>query len=241
MAAGQGTAGPEHRAGPVRDGGGPPAAVSTTTATPGGSGTATRPGATTTTGRVPGTREFRWEVRRVTARELGRSWRDGCPVGPEDLRAVTLTHWGFDGRVRTGTLVLHRDVVPAARRVFARMFDRRFPVRRIRPVTAYGADDDASMADDNTSAFNCRFVAGSASRVWSRHAYGRAVDVNPVENPYVLDDRVLPPAGRAFLDRSVSRPGMIRRGDAVHRAFVEAGFRWGGDFGAPDYQHFDRR
>jgi hypothetical protein len=104
------------------------------------------------------------------------------------------------------------------------------------PIDAYGGDDDASMADDNTSAFNCREVTGGAG--WSQHAYGLAIDINPLENPYVRGDEVLPPAGQEYLDRDDVRPGMIIEGDDVVRAFTFRGFEWGGNFRTlKDYQH----
>jgi hypothetical protein len=111
----------------------------------------------------------------------------------------------------------------------------------MRPVSVFRASDDASMAADNTSAFNCRRAVAAGAPTWSRHAYGMAVDVNPVENPYLFGGRVLPPNGAAYRSRTAARPGLIRRGDAVHRTFTAAGFRWGGTFSSPDYQHFDRR
>jgi hypothetical protein len=183
---------------------------------------------------------FGWTVRAVSAAALGASWRRGCPVPPSDLRAVSVRFWGFDSAPHTGILVLHRDVVARTRLVFATMFERRFPIRGIRPVSEFGASDDASMAADNTSAFNCRRAVAAGPPTWSRHAYGRAIDVNPVENPYLFGKRVLPPSGRAFIDRSAARRGLIRRGDPIHRAFRRAGYRWGGEFSNPDYQHFDR-
>jgi hypothetical protein len=107
----------------------------------------------------------------------------------------------------------------------------------MRPVDAYGANDDRSMAADNTSGFNCRFVSGT--RRWSMHAYGKAIDVNPVENPYVSGARVQPPAGRAYLDRSNVRPGMAVPGGILVRSLATVGWKWGGRWrGTPDYQHF---
>jgi hypothetical protein len=161
-------------------------------------------------------------------------------VPASQLRIVRLTFWTFDGDLAEGDLVLNRDVVDRARRVFATMYRTRFPMRSVRPVTAYGSSDDRSMAADNTSAFNCRRAVAAGPPTWSNHAYGRAIDVNPVENPYLFQGRVLPPNGRAYTDRRRAAPGKIRRGDAVHRAFRAAGFAWGGDFSNPDYQHFDR-
>ncbi len=180
---------------------------------------------------------FTASVRQVTAQDLYASWRPGCPVGPSDLREVALSHWGFDGAVRTGRLVVHVDQVPAVLGVFRRLFEVGFPVERMVPVDAYGGDDDASMAANNTSAFNCRTIAGTST--WSLHAYGRAVDVNPVQNPYVTSRGVEPAAGRAYLDRADVRPGMAVAGGPLVQAFRAVGWGWGGDFTtSKDYQHF---
>lgn len=167
------------------------------------------------------------------------SWRAGCPVAPRDLRLLVLTHWGFDGSVRTGELVVHRDVAAELTTVFRRLFRERFPIERMELVDRYGADDDRSMAANNTSAFNCRRATGSRTR-WSQHAYGRAVDINPIQNPYVTPNgEVLPPAGRAYLDRADLQLGMIVSRGVVVRAFVAIGWGWGGNFrSTKDYQHF---
>lgn len=122
--------------------------------------------------------------------------------------------------------------------VMRKLFEQGYPFRQMRLVDAYGADDHRSMAADNTSAFNCRTVAGSS--VWSEHAYGRAIDVNPIENPYVTDSGyVSPPEGAAYADRSRHAKGVIHDGGAVVRAFAAVGWEWGGDWAWPkDYQHF---
>jgi hypothetical protein len=179
---------------------------------------------------------FDFAVARVSRAQLPYSWRPGCPVAPARLRRIRLSYWGFDGRAHTGALDVHAEVTGDVVGVFRRLYAARFRIRRLRPVDAYGGNDDWSMAADNTSGFNCRRVAGT--RRWSAHAYGKAIDVNPVENPYVAG-RVQPPAGRAYLDRSRVRPGMIVRGGVVVRAFAAAGWSWGGRWTAtPDYQHF---
>ena len=170
------------------------------------------------------------------ARMSGVSMHPGCPVGFDGLRLLTVAHWGFDGRVHRGRMVVHRD---SAKQVLAAMrvlYRQRFPIRRMRLVDAYGADDRRSMNADNTSAFNCRFVAGTSR--WSEHAYGRAIDLNPIENPYVTDSGyVSPPAGAPFVDRSRHRQGMV--GGRAVRAFAEVGWRWGGNWPWPkDFQHF---
>lgn len=179
------------------------------------------------------------EVSDVPAGKLGASLREGCPVPAERLRLIRMNHWGFDGKVHRGELVVHRDAVEPLLYVFGRALEARFPIRRMRVAAEYGGDDLAAMADDNTSAFNCRPVTGDSGKL-SRHAWGLAVDVNPVENPYV-DRRgtVHPPAGRSHLRRDPARPGMITEDGALARAFRHVGWHWGGDWWSnPDYQHF---
>jgi hypothetical protein len=169
---------------------------------------------------------------------MASSWHPGCPVPIQDLRLLTLDYVGFDGRVHSGEMVVHRDVATDVVEVFGSLFDARFPIRRMRLVDDYGGDDDRSMAADNTSAFNCRPVTGGTS--WSEHAYGRAIDVNPIQNPYVTDaGTVEPPAGGAYVDRSARAQGVIHVGDAVVDAFDSVGWGWGGAWSDPtDYQHF---
>jgi D-alanyl-D-alanine carboxypeptidase len=169
--------------------------------------------------------------------DLRYSYRAGCPVGPAELRTLRLSYWGFDGRPRVGRLVVHRRVSRDVVAVFRRLYAARFPIRRMVPVSRYRGSDDASMAADNTSAFNCRFVSGTSR--WSMHAFGLAIDVNPVENPYISGGRASPPAGRRYLDRDRARQGMAVTGGALVNAFAAVGWRWGGLWsGAADYQHF---
>jgi hypothetical protein len=182
--------------------------------------------------------EFASSVSAVRWADLRFTYRAGCPVPPAQLRLVRVSHWGFDGRTHAGSLVVNRSVARDVVTVFRRLYAARFPIRRMRPVSAYRGSDDASMAADNTSAFNCRAAVGSATRSWSLHAYGLAIDVNPVENPYLLGGRPRPSAGRRYLDRSRLRAGMAVEGGVLVRAFASIGWGWGGRWGAPDYQHF---
>ena len=177
---------------------------------------------------------FEADVRPVRWSDLRHSYRAGCPVGPSSLRALDVSYWDFRGRFQRGTIVVARGVAGDIVAVFRRLWQARFPIRRLRPVSAYRGSDDASMAADNTSGFNCRFVGGTTR--WSQHAYGEAIDVNPVENPYVQGARVSPPAGRAFVDRTPPRPGMAAAGGVLVQAFAAVGWKWGASFG--DYQHF---
>jgi hypothetical protein len=182
---------------------------------------------------------FSARVVAVTAADLPHSWRPGCPVGPAELRLLRLAHWDFGGGRRIGELVVHHDAATDVAAVFRRLYRARFPIRRMVRVDAYRGSDRASMAADNTSGFNCRFAQAAGPRRWSEHAYGRAIDVNPVENPYVEGARVSPPAGRAFANRSRFRPGMAVAGGVLVQAFAARGWSWGGRWtGTPDYQHF---
>jgi hypothetical protein len=178
----------------------------------------------------------------VRQQDVRFSYRTGCPVVPADLRLVRVSYQGFDHRTHVGALVVHRRVARDVLTVFRRLYAARFPIRRLTPISAYRGSDDASMAADNTSGFNCRRAVGSTTAGWSEHAYGTAIDINPVENPYVLSGRTLPPAGRAYLDRRRVRRGMAVAGGVVVQAFASVGWKWGGRWtGAPDYQHFSLR
>ena len=175
---------------------------------------------------------------RVTAADLPSSWRPGCPVAPEDLRKLQLSYWGFDDQPHMGELVVHAAEAQAIIGVFRRLYERRFPIRRMELIDVYGGSDDASMAADNTSGFNCRNAVASGPPTWSAHAFGRAIDVNPIENPYILNGTVLPPEGAPYVDRSKVRAGMAVRGGELVAAFTAAGWSWGGLWVNPDYQHF---
>ena len=180
---------------------------------------------------------FSYTVAAVTVERLGASYRPGCPVAPDALRLLGLSYVGFDGAAAEGELVVAADLVQDIVAVFAELYRQRFPIRSMVTMEV-GADDDASMAVDNTSAFNCRPITGGAG--WSQHSYGVAIDLNPRENPYVSGQTVLPREGRDYLDRANPAPGMILAGDPVTTAFAAHGFAWGGYWTDPvDYQHFE--
>jgi D-alanyl-D-alanine carboxypeptidase len=161
-------------------------------------------------------------------------------VGCERLAIVKFSYFGFDGKVHgDGELVVLDAVAARVARIFDKLLDLRFPLEKARPVNRYDGDDDASMADNNTSSFNDRPVAGSTSL--SMHAYGLAIDLNPVQNPFIegagSTRRVSPTGGERYLDRAHVKPGMA---ETVIDVFADNGFTvWGGDWHDPiDYQHF---
>lgn len=165
-------------------------------------------------------------------------WRPGCPLGRLDLRRVEVNHWRFDGSVDRGALVVNRDVAQVVGEIFGRLFERHFPIRRMVPLEHYQGDANASMKDDNTSAYNCRRPDQiNAPPMASPHANGRAVDINPRENPWtdLRCDCWIPSAqGRA----RVPGPGVILGGGLVWRLFTKARWIWQ-NIKVPDYMHFD--
>ncbi|MCH7788446.1 MAG: M15 family metallopeptidase [Acidobacteria bacterium] len=165
------------------------------------------------------------------------TWHSRCPVPPDELRVLTMSHWGFDGEVHTGQLIVHRSVANDVVNVFGSLYDSRFPIEEMRGVT--NADLNAAPTGDgnNTAAFVCRTVTGGTS--FSEHAYGLAIDVNPFHNPYIKGDQVLPELATSYLEREPVRPGMITEGDTVTTAFDTIGWGWGGRWQSlADYQHF---
>ena len=170
------------------------------------------------------------------AARMQSSWHPGCPVALPDLRYVTVTYRGFDNADHTGELVVAAAVADAVVDIFRELYDNGFPIASLRLVDDFGGSDDASMAANNSSAFNCRNMTGGTG--FSEHSYGTAIDLNPVQNPYRSGDLVLPADGRRYLDRTAA-PGVILAGDATVRAFAGHGWHWGGTWSDPvDYQHF---
>jgi hypothetical protein len=175
----------------------------------------------------------------VTAAQLGATWHAGCPVDPSQLRALELSYWGFDGQAHVGTMVVNSSMVNAVIQVFETLYADRFPIQEMVPQSAYGGDDNAAAAADDTSGFNCRYAVAPGPPQWSVHAYGEAIDVNDVQNPYVDGATVIPPEGAAYEDRSDVRPGMAVAGGVLVEAFASVGWQWGGRWtSTPDYQHF---
>ncbi|WP_235009773.1 M15 family metallopeptidase [Mycobacterium sp. 3519A] len=180
-------------------------------------------------------------VEPVTVADLGPSWRPGCPIDPRQLRRVEVGYLGFDRQTHRGTLIVNADLAADVVAIFDELLRQRYPIAKIRTVDQYpGADDELSMEDNNTSAFNCRDIPGTGH--WSLHAFGRAIDLNPLLNPEV--DRagaIQPKTAAPYTDRNRTDPGILHGGDAVVRAFTDRGWQWGGYWRNPkDYQHFER-
>lgn len=177
----------------------------------------------------------------VQKKMLGISWREGCPVAMKNLVFIELRHWGYEDQLMDGELVVHKDVATDITGIFKELFDARFPVEKIWLVDEYNGDDLESMRDNNTSAFNCRWKVPKPG-VFSQHAFGTAIDINPLVNPYHSPKLILPKGGEIYIDRSKKSKGMIFKNDVVYKAFTRRGWIWGGDWKRKkDYQHFEKK
>ncbi len=172
---------------------------------------------------------------RMVAADL---WRKGCPDVRDQLRRVEMNYVGFDGKVHRGVLVVNADVTAGVVRVFTKLFEERFPIRRMEPMEAYGGDLNSSLRADNTSAFNCRRPDQiNAPFKESPHANGRAIDINPLENPW-KDLRTKNWSPSAKYAARTGGKGKILEGGPVWRAFTAERWIWQ-DIKVPDYMHFD--
>jgi len=170
-------------------------------------------------------------------------WHAGCPVALSQLRLVTVPYVDFDGLTREGQIIVHRDVAGSVSTVFRKLYELKFPIRHMRLSEMYGLRRAIPEDEDVTGSFWCRdsvpspCVGGTASGHWSNHAYGHAIDINPIENPYIGCGKVYDPRMAPYVDRSKRKKGMVT--PAVVRAFRSIGWGWGGDWsGTKDYMHF---
>ena len=175
----------------------------------------------------------------------GNSWKRGCPVGTEDLRYLKLTYHGFDGKPYMGELIVHRDAAKSTVKVFEELYTIGYPIRQMRLVSDFKGKDWHSIEADNTSALNCRYATGR--KKWSNHAYGKAIDINPIENPYISrTGHIAHKASLKFAKRKhnpkrgIKDKALITKHDKAYNIFIKNGWSWGGEWsGIKDYQHFD--
>jgi hypothetical protein len=171
-------------------------------------------------------------------------WHQGCPVGFSELRLLTVSHWGFDGRAHTGQLVVNRAAVGPLARALGTLYGLHFPIRHLRLADMYGPSRGRPRDGDVSGSFDCRqavpspCTGGRGTGTWSMHAYGLAVDLNPVENPYVGCGQSRDPATKPYFDRSRHRRGMVTARAVA--AFRSLGWGWGGSWAGntKDYMHF---
>lgn len=171
---------------------------------------------------------------------MGVSFHKNPHFGLDHLSYLTVTHVNFYGISMHGHIIVAASIAEEVLDIFQEIYEARFPIERIRLIDYYDADDELSMEDNNSVGFNFRYIANTQRL--SNHAWGMAIDINPVQNPFYRDGLVLPVAGAAYMDRDNVRPGMIVPGDAVYNAFISRGWTWGGHWRVPiDYHHFERR
>lgn len=180
----------------------------------------------------------------VFGRIYGNSYKKDCRVLRSSLRYLHLLHYTGDGRIKLGEMICHKDIADDLTDIFRKLFEAKYPIENMQLIDNYGADDIRSMEYNNTTCFNYRTVAGS--KKLSNHSLGKAVDINPLYNPYVKRRKdgtykVSPEKGRQYADRTKTFKYKIDRNDLAYRLFKQHGFRWGGDYRSlKDYQHFEK-
>jgi hypothetical protein len=176
----------------------------------------------------------------VFARMDGVSFGEGCTTNRSDLRYVRLLHTGFDGETHVGELVVYYKLADDMVYIFRTLYENQYPIEKMLLVDDYDGDDEWSMEDNNTSCFNFRPVSGSDHL--SNHAYGRAIDINPLYNPYITSSGYQPSNAGDYVDRSGdNNPYQIDENDLCYQLFMERGYTWGGSWNSvKDYQHFEK-
>ncbi|MEA3490323.1 MAG: M15 family metallopeptidase [Campylobacterota bacterium] len=177
----------------------------------------------------------------------GNSWRDGCPVALRDLRYIQVTHYDFRGKTKIGELIMHRSVAKEITEIFRELYQIGYPINRMSLVSDFGGNDYRSIEHDNTSAFNCRNATGKQK--WSKHAYGLAIDINPIENPYLKrgkhssHSKSRPFEKRVHKDLAKTEDiAILLESDRATQFFKKRGWTWGGDWKyIKDYQHFQKK
>ena len=183
---------------------------------------------------------------RIAQDMTGVTWDPGCPVALEDLRLLRFNYLGLDGETHRGPMVVHTSVAKDVLWVFGKLWDAGFPLKHVALARRWRPDGPVDTTRSVTASFNCRPALnpdGTPSGSWSEHAYGLAIDVNPLQNPYVAPDgSVRRPAAEAYVDRTQDLLGMIHPGDVVVSSFAVIGWEWGGNWsGKKDYMHFSLR
>ena len=175
----------------------------------------------------------------------GNSWREGCPVALKDLRYLRVKHIGFSGDEMMGEIIVHKEVSDEVAEIFEALYDTGYPIKKMRLVSDYKGSDWQSIESDNTSAFNCRLATGS--KKWSKHSYGKAIDINPIENPYISRKGYIShKASAIYRKREHQKSGyadkaILLKNDKAVGIFKKYGWKWGGDWsGVKDYQHFSK-
>ena len=175
----------------------------------------------------------------------GNSWKKACPVGLNDLRHITLKHIDFNGKQKKGEIIVHKSVAEDVVQIFRELYVIGYPIYKMKLISAYQGNDWQSIESGNTSAFNCRNATGSKG--WSKHSYGKAIDINPIENPYVARSGYISHKASLKYKKRVHKrntyadKAILLKSDKATKIFEKYGWKWGGDWsGVKDYQHFSK-
>lgn len=167
------------------------------------------------------------------------AWHPGCPVDINNLLYIRLSYWGFDNRPHHGVLIMNKIVASEVVAIFQALYQQHFPIARMQPISDFNGNDAAAMAANDTTGFDCRLI--TLGNNYSAHAYGTAVDINPLLNPYISGSVILPWQARKYVMRNPTYPGMITSQNTIYQIFHQKGWRWGGDWvELKDYQHFEK-
>ena len=187
-----------------------------------------------------------FEVRAISDSQWSKmenvTLRKGCPVGRKRLREAHVTYRTPTGDSAQGFVIVHESVAEETKQIFQELFEHAFVIQEIKPASAHAGYDNHLMATNTTSAFNCRKVTGGKS--FSKHSYGKAIDINPLWNPYVKGKKVMPPMGKPYAVQrdKLSQPGLLRATSLPVQLFKKAGWQWGGDWKSlKDYQHVEKK
>jgi len=178
----------------------------------------------------------------------GNTWKSGCPVGIEDLSYLQIRYNDFNGNIKWGELIVNKSVANKTCKVFDELFNIKYPIRDMRLISEFKGDDWLSIEHDNTSAFNCRKITGNKNK-WSNHAYGKAIDINPLENPYISKTgKIGHKKSQKYRNRkhyNLNNPSdraVLLKNDPTTLIFKKYGWSWGGDWKSiKDYQHFEMK
>lgn len=174
----------------------------------------------------------------IKEKMLGTSMPSNQPISFDELSYIELSYYDFNGKVNTGEMVVNKSVANEVVDIFKELYDKKYPIEKIRLIDEYNAIDAESMADNNSSSFCYRTIANT-NKI-SNHGLGIAIDINPLQNPHVVNGVANPIEGQEYANRSNYKPGMIVEGDDLYNAFISRGWTWGGHWKNPDYQHFEK-
>ena len=178
----------------------------------------------------------------------GNSWREGCPVALADLRYIQVDHLDFTSNISRGEIIVHKDVAQEVVNIFEDLFNMNYAINKMNLVSDYNGNDWQSIEADNTSAFNCRPTTGHKKK-WSKHAYGKAIDINPIANPYISKSgKISHKASLKYRKRvhkdlsNLEDRALLLKNDPATKSFKSYGWKWGGDWNSiKDYQHFVKK